>query len=87
MTHSVLFDVGPEEDIWERNVKRLRPDLASVEVVQLSHWHRDHSGELYHFSLHRLELELLILSRRSAASHSYDSRCQKGSRPFRRSCH
>ncbi|KAJ5910097.1 hypothetical protein N7504_004740 [Penicillium tannophilum] len=45
-THSVLFDVGPEEDIWERNVKRLRPDLASVEVIQLSHWHRDHSGGL-----------------------------------------
>jgi 7,8-dihydropterin-6-yl-methyl-4-(beta-D-ribofuranosyl)aminobenzene 5'-phosphate synthase len=40
----VLFDAGPEEDAWERNVKRLRPDLASVEVVQLSHWHRDHSG-------------------------------------------
>ncbi|KAJ5198223.1 uncharacterized protein N7498_007340 [Penicillium cinerascens] len=45
-THSVLFDAGPEEDIWERNVKRLRPDLASVEVIQLSHWHRDHSGGL-----------------------------------------
>ncbi|KAJ5772209.1 hypothetical protein N7520_002738 [Penicillium odoratum] len=44
--HSVLFDVGPEEDVWERNVKRLRPDLASVEVIQLSHWHRDHSGGL-----------------------------------------
>ncbi|KAJ5918389.1 hypothetical protein N7454_010764 [Penicillium verhagenii] len=44
--HSVLFDVGPEEDVWERNVKRLRLDLASVEVIQLSHWHRDHSGGL-----------------------------------------
>lgn len=43
--HAVLFDAGPEEDAWERNVKRLRPDLASVEVIQLSHWHRDHSGE------------------------------------------
>ncbi|KAI9927852.1 hypothetical protein ASPWEDRAFT_173502 [Aspergillus wentii DTO 134E9] len=44
--HSILFDAGPEEDIWERNAKRLRPDLASVEVIQLSHWHRDHSGGL-----------------------------------------
>lgn len=43
--HAVLFDAGPEEDAWERNVKRLKPDLASVEVIQLSHWHRDHSGE------------------------------------------
>lgn len=44
--HTILFDAGPEGDAWERNVKRLRPDLASVEVVQLSHWHRDHSGTL-----------------------------------------
>jgi 7,8-dihydropterin-6-yl-methyl-4-(beta-D-ribofuranosyl)aminobenzene 5'-phosphate synthase len=42
--HSVLFDAGPEGGIWERNVKRLQPDLSTVEVVQLSHWHRDHSG-------------------------------------------
>ncbi|KAB8071699.1 beta-lactamase-like protein [Aspergillus leporis] len=44
--HSVLFDAGPEGGIWERNVKRLQPDLSTVEVVQLSHWHRDHSGGL-----------------------------------------
>ncbi|KAB8214169.1 beta-lactamase-like protein [Aspergillus novoparasiticus] len=44
--HSVLFDAGPEGEIWERNVKRLQPDLSSVELVQLSHWHRDHSGGL-----------------------------------------
>lgn len=44
--HSILFDAGPEGEIWERNVKRLRPDLSSVELVQLSHWHRDHSGGL-----------------------------------------
>ncbi|EAW21782.1 MBL fold metallo-hydrolase [Aspergillus fischeri NRRL 181] len=46
VSHSVLFDAGPEEDAWERNAKRLRADLASVEVIQLSHWHRDHSGGL-----------------------------------------
>lgn len=45
--HSVLFDVGPEEDVWERNVNRLRPNLSSIEVIQLSHWHRDHSGQFY----------------------------------------
>lgn len=42
--HSLLFDVGPEEDAWERNAKRLSIDLASIERIQLSHWHRDHSG-------------------------------------------
>ncbi|KAF7717217.1 Uncharacterized protein PECH_007493 [Penicillium ucsense] len=44
--HAMLFDAGPEEDIWERNVRRLKPNLASVEAIQLSHWHRDHSGGL-----------------------------------------
>ncbi|KAJ5970545.1 uncharacterized protein N7479_000463 [Penicillium vulpinum] len=44
--HSILFDAGPEEEAWERNVKRLRPDLSSVELIHLSHWHRDHSGGL-----------------------------------------
>ncbi|KAL4923504.1 cytochrome P450 [Aspergillus undulatus] len=44
--HSVLFDAGPEEEAWQRNVRRMRPDLSSVELVQLSHWHRDHSGGL-----------------------------------------
>ncbi|QQK48279.1 Metallo-beta-lactamase superfamily protein [Penicillium digitatum] len=44
--HAILFDAGPEEEAWERNVKRLRPNLFSVEVIHLSHWHRDHSGGL-----------------------------------------
>ncbi|KAJ6191545.1 hypothetical protein N7519_001566 [Penicillium mononematosum] len=44
--HTILFDAGPEEKAWERNVKRLRPNLSSVEVIHLSHWHRDHSGGL-----------------------------------------
>ena len=42
--HSILFDAGPEEEAWERNVRRMKPDLSAVELVQLSHWHRDHSG-------------------------------------------
>ena len=42
--HTVLFDTAPEEHIWELNAKRLRAKLASVEWLQLSHWHRDHSG-------------------------------------------
>lgn len=41
---TILFDTGPEEEVWERNVKRLNPDLASIDTIILSHWHRDHSG-------------------------------------------
>jgi 7,8-dihydropterin-6-yl-methyl-4-(beta-D-ribofuranosyl)aminobenzene 5'-phosphate synthase len=41
---TMLFDTGPEGKAWARNVKRLQLDLALVERIQLSHWHRDHSG-------------------------------------------
>lgn len=41
---TILFDTGPEEHIWELNAKRLNADIASIECIQLSHWHRDHSG-------------------------------------------
>ncbi|KAK4569599.1 hypothetical protein LTR86_003362 [Recurvomyces mirabilis] len=42
--HTVLFDTGPEEHIFELNAKRLRAPLGDIETIQLSHWHRDHSG-------------------------------------------
>ena len=41
---TILFDAGPEESAWERNAKRLRADVGKIEALQLSHWHRDHSG-------------------------------------------
>ncbi|PYI02098.1 metallo-beta-lactamase superfamily protein [Aspergillus sclerotiicarbonarius CBS 121057] len=44
--HTVLFDAGPEGGSWEGNVRRLGLGLEEVEVVMLSHWHRDHSGGL-----------------------------------------
>jgi 7,8-dihydropterin-6-yl-methyl-4-(beta-D-ribofuranosyl)aminobenzene 5'-phosphate synthase len=44
VSHTLMFDTGPEEGAWERNVMRLRPDLSKIELIQLSHWHRDHSG-------------------------------------------
>lgn len=40
----MLFDTGPEESAWSRNATRLRADIAAIEHVHLSHWHRDHSG-------------------------------------------
>ncbi|KAI1503904.1 Metallo-hydrolase/oxidoreductase [Biscogniauxia marginata] len=43
-SHSLLFDAGPEEAVWERNVTRLGLDAGLIERVVLSHWHRDHSG-------------------------------------------
>ncbi|KAI9739403.1 MAG: hypothetical protein M1818_005091 [Claussenomyces sp. TS43310] len=44
VNHTILFDAGPEGEVWERNAARLAVDLSAIEVIQLSHWHRDHSG-------------------------------------------
>ncbi|PGH05653.1 hypothetical protein GX51_02813 [Blastomyces parvus] len=41
---TILFDTGPTEESWARNAERLKLDLSAVERIQLSHWHRDHSG-------------------------------------------
>ncbi|KAF2424385.1 hypothetical protein EJ08DRAFT_639302 [Tothia fuscella] len=41
---TVLFDTGPDEAVWQSNVKRLGAKVGDVEVIVLSHWHRDHSG-------------------------------------------
>lgn len=46
MSRTLLFDAGPEEDVFERNAKRLRLPMGDVEAIALSHWHRDHSGGL-----------------------------------------
>src|SRR6476659_8409319 len=45
-SHTMLFDVGPYGDVWIDNAARLDIDLASIEVIVLSHWHWDHSGGL-----------------------------------------
>lgn len=42
--HTLLFDTGPEEYAWERNAKRLRADIKTIEAIHLSHWHHGHSG-------------------------------------------
>ena len=44
--HTVLFDTGPEDYAFERNVTRLGVDLGAVEAIVLSHGHWDHSGAM-----------------------------------------
>ncbi|KAJ9628369.1 hypothetical protein H2204_009344 [Knufia peltigerae] len=48
-TRTLLFDAGPEGEAFERNVGRLGLKdnaIGEVEIIVLSHWHRDHSGGL-----------------------------------------
>jgi 7,8-dihydropterin-6-yl-methyl-4-(beta-D-ribofuranosyl)aminobenzene 5'-phosphate synthase len=41
---ALLFDAGPEADVFSRNVQRLGVDLGGVEAMVLSHGHWDHGG-------------------------------------------
>ena len=45
-SHTVLFDTGPEEYAFERNVTRLGADLGTVKSIVLSHGHWDHAGAM-----------------------------------------
>jgi 7,8-dihydropterin-6-yl-methyl-4-(beta-D-ribofuranosyl)aminobenzene 5'-phosphate synthase len=53
--HSLLFDTGPEDTVFERNAARLGVDLGIVEAMVLSHGHWDHAGAM----LRALDLVLL----------------------------
>ena len=43
---TVLFDVGPDGNLWLDNAAKLGVVLADIDSVFLSHWHFDHSGGL-----------------------------------------
>jgi 7,8-dihydropterin-6-yl-methyl-4-(beta-D-ribofuranosyl)aminobenzene 5'-phosphate synthase len=59
-TRTMLFDVGPYGDVWVDNADRLGVDLATIDVVFLSHWHWDHSGGL------PVAIEAITTARREA---------------------
>ncbi|HQR71857.1 MAG TPA: MBL fold metallo-hydrolase [Burkholderiaceae bacterium] len=43
---TLLFDTGPDEAVFERNVERLGMDVSRVEGIVLSHGHWDHCGAM-----------------------------------------
>ena len=43
---TLLFDTGPDDWVFERNVVRLGVDLAPVGAMVLSHGHWDHAGAM-----------------------------------------
>jgi 7,8-dihydropterin-6-yl-methyl-4-(beta-D-ribofuranosyl)aminobenzene 5'-phosphate synthase len=45
-TQTLLFDTGPDEWVFERNVTRLGVDLGRVGAMVLSHGHWDHGGAM-----------------------------------------
>ena len=46
--HKILFDVGPDNTLFE-NCEKLGVDLLKVDTVVLSHGHYDHGGALEQF--------------------------------------
>jgi 7,8-dihydropterin-6-yl-methyl-4-(beta-D-ribofuranosyl)aminobenzene 5'-phosphate synthase len=46
VTHTMLFDTGPEGPIFLRNCANLGIDLGAVECIAISHGHWDHMGAL-----------------------------------------
>jgi 7,8-dihydropterin-6-yl-methyl-4-(beta-D-ribofuranosyl)aminobenzene 5'-phosphate synthase len=45
-SRTLLFDTGPEDWVFERNVVRLGADIGAVEAMVLSHGHWDHAGAM-----------------------------------------
>jgi 7,8-dihydropterin-6-yl-methyl-4-(beta-D-ribofuranosyl)aminobenzene 5'-phosphate synthase len=43
---TLLFDTGPDESVFERNVIRLGVDMGGVDAMMLSHGHWDHAGAM-----------------------------------------
>lgn len=46
VSHTVMFDAGPEDYTLERNAPRLGVDFSAIEGIVLSHGHWDHAGGL-----------------------------------------
>lgn len=46
VSRTLLFDTGPEEYAFERNVSRLGAPIGAIEEIVLSHGHWDHAGAL-----------------------------------------
>jgi len=42
----LLFDTGPNPELWKHNTQRLHVPLHKIDTVVLSHYHIDHSGGL-----------------------------------------
>lgn len=58
-SHKILFDVGPDKAFYE-NAQRLNIDIGEVDIVVISHGHKDHGGALKYFMVHNKKAKIYI---------------------------
>lgn len=46
--HTVLFDAGPDPELWKTNAGACQVNFGDIDAAVLSHYHYDHSGGLRH---------------------------------------
>lgn len=46
VTRTLLFDTGPDAEVFQRNADRLGFDLGCIDGLMLSHGHWDHAGAM-----------------------------------------
>lgn len=57
--HNILFDIGPD-DTFIRNADKLNIDISDVDIVVISHGHKDHGGGLSTFLNHNKKSKIYI---------------------------
>ncbi len=57
--HNILFDLG-EDDLFIENAKKLNVDIEDIDIVIISHGHKDHGGGLSEFLEHNKKAKVYI---------------------------
>ncbi len=58
-SHNILFDLGPD-DTFIKNAKKLNINIEDVDIVVISHGHKDHGGGLEAFLNHNSKAKIYI---------------------------
>jgi 7,8-dihydropterin-6-yl-methyl-4-(beta-D-ribofuranosyl)aminobenzene 5'-phosphate synthase len=74
VTYQTLFDTGPDGAALARNLDSLKIDLAAIDRIVLSHWHRDHSGGILEFLQRRKDVVALSTEEKNVIVDLHPSR-------------